>query len=174
MLAPPMQMNRLRVSSPPSISASRRSISSPPMMATALILPAVRNLPFRCEPLMMATIHRTGLRREGAGATAPAGPASWGRSAVNVASSPRVLAASAWPDRSSSSSRVSRPTAAWSPSVRSTASRSASETRRESSGSLNAGPSLTLAYRAVRLRPVHSAVQAGPMRSVSAHAAETP
>jgi hypothetical protein len=45
-------------------------------------------------------------------------------------------AASARPDRSSSSSRVSRPTEACSPSIRSVSSRSASETRREASGSV--------------------------------------
>src|SRR5271165_5768669 len=61
MFAPPIRVNTLRVSSPPSISASRRSISSPPMIATALMLPTARNRPCRCEPLMMATIQRTGL-----------------------------------------------------------------------------------------------------------------
>ena len=61
MFAPPIRVNTLTVSSPPSISASRRSISSPPMTATALMLPTARNRPCRCEPLMMATIQRTGL-----------------------------------------------------------------------------------------------------------------
>ena len=91
---------------------------------------------------MMATIQRTGfLVLTGAGLDPLSWLASCGRSLVSVASSPRVFAASAWLDRSSSSSRVSRPTAAWSPSTRSVASRSASETRRESSGSLTTGPS---------------------------------
>ena len=142
MFAPPISVNTLSVSSPPSISASRRSISSPPMIATALMLPTARNRPCRCEPLMMATIQRTGfLVLTGAGLDPLSWLASCGRSLVSVASSPRVFAASAWLDRSSSSSRVSRPTAAWSPSTRSVASRSASETRRESSGSLTTGPS---------------------------------
>ena len=83
---------------------------------------------------MIATIQRTGfLARVGAGLS---WPASCGRSPVSVASSPRVLAASARLDRSSSSSRVSRPTAAWSPRIRSVWSRSASETRRDASGSV--------------------------------------
>ncbi len=62
----------------------------------------------RCEPPMMAIIQRTG-RFVLAGC---AWPPSWGRSLVSAASSPRVFAARARPDRSSSSSRVSRPTAA--------------------------------------------------------------
>jgi len=56
----------------------------------------------------MATIQRTGCFLEGGGLDVP----SAGRSLVSVASSPRVLAVSARPDRSSSSSSVSRPTAA--------------------------------------------------------------
>src|ERR1700761_253276 len=86
-----MTATRLRVSSPPSISASRRSISSPPMIAMELMLPTARNRPRRCEPDMIATIQRTGflasaaagLRRvagqggdlaPGLGSQRPAGP----------------------------------------------------------------------------------------------------
>ena len=105
MFAPPMIATRLIVSSPPSISASRRSISSPPMIEMALMLPTARNRPPRREPDKIATIQRTGfLARVGAGLS---WAASRGRSPVSVASSPRVLAASARLDRSSSSSRVS-------------------------------------------------------------------
>lgn len=43
-----MMETTFSVSSPPSISASRRSISSPPMKFTALTVPAARNLPRRC------------------------------------------------------------------------------------------------------------------------------
>src|ERR1700676_4222835 len=138
MFEPPMRANRLRVSSPPSISASRRSISSPPMIATELMLPTARNRPRRCEPPMTATIQRTGFLV--LDCSAGYCPASAGRSLVRAARSPRVLATRARPDRSSSSSRVSRPTAALSPSARSVTSRSASETRRDSSGSLTTCP----------------------------------
>src|ERR1700760_212005 len=80
---------------------------------------------------MMATNQRTGGLRGPAGL---AEPASAGRSRVTVARSARVLAARARPARSSSSSRVSRPSPAWRLSCWRVASRSESETRSSPSG----------------------------------------
>ena len=83
----------LTVSSPPSISASRRSISSPPMIAMALMLPTARNRPRRCEPLMMATIQRTGFGRSGRWGSGSGPTRSPGLRSGQVAGQRRELAA---------------------------------------------------------------------------------
>ena len=64
---PPQKATAVISTSGPSISARRRSMSHPPMTATALVLPPIRQRPLVLCPLMMATCQRRGLRAGGLG-----------------------------------------------------------------------------------------------------------
>ncbi len=112
----------------PSISARRRSMSQPPMTATALVLRPMRQRPLVLCPLMMAMCQRRA--RLPAGWTSAVG-GGWvsGRSAITASRSPRVLASRASPTRSENSSSVSRPSTTCSRRSVTVRSRSASATR---------------------------------------------
>ncbi len=100
MLMPPQKAKAVISTSGPSISARRRSMSQPPMTATAFVLPPMRQRPLVLCPLMIATCQRLRLagRAERCGGPATPPRASAGRSAMTASSSPRVLASSAAPD----------------------------------------------------------------------------
>ena len=130
MSIPPQKATAVISTSGPSISARRRSMSHPPMTATAFVFPLMRQRPLVLWPLMTATCQR----RFFLGAVPASGRVSaagrvWGRSAMTATRSPRVLAWSAEPTRSENSSSVSRPSTTFSRSWVTVRSRSASATR---------------------------------------------
>ena len=57
-LIPPQKAKAVMTTSGPSISARRRSMSHPPMTATALVLPLMRQRPLVSCPLRTATCQR--------------------------------------------------------------------------------------------------------------------
>ena len=58
MLTPPQNATAVISTSGPSISARRRSMSQPPMTATAFVFPLMRQRPLVLWPLITATCHR--------------------------------------------------------------------------------------------------------------------
>ena len=94
MSIPPQKAKAVISTSGPSISAFRRSMSQPPMTATAFVFPLIRQRPFVLWPLMTATCQRRSflgvpvvdsVRR-------PPAARAWGRSAMTATRSARVLA----------------------------------------------------------------------------------
>ena len=122
---PPQKATAVITTSGPSISAWRRSISHPPMTATAVVRAPTRQRPLAREPLMTATNDRRAGRR----VETSWGTATSGRSAMAACKSPWVRAWRARPTRWVNSSRVSRPSTACSRSWVTARSRSASATR---------------------------------------------
>ncbi len=57
MSMPPQNAKAVISTSGPSISARRRSMSQPPMIATAFVFPLMRQRPLVLWPLMIATCH---------------------------------------------------------------------------------------------------------------------
>ena len=93
---PPQKATAVITTSGPSISAWRRSISHPPMTATAVVRAPTRQRPLAREPLMTATNDRRGGRR----VETSWGTATSGRSAMAACKSPWVRAWRARPTRS--------------------------------------------------------------------------
>ena len=138
MSMPPQKAKAVISTSGPSISALRRSMSQPPMTATAFVFPLMRQRPLVLWPLMTATCQRRsflGVPVEGSGRRSPTGRAS-GRSAMTATRSARVLAERADPTLSENSSSVSRPSTTCSRSWVTVRSRSASATRSASAPAL--------------------------------------
>ena len=134
MLTPPQNATAVISTSGPSISARRRSMSQPPMTATAFVFPLMRQRPLVLWPLITATCHRrfcfAGVAL-GSGKSWSGGPAC-GRWTMTASRSARVRASRASPTLSENSSSVSLPSTTCSRSWVTARSRSASATRRVS------------------------------------------
>ena len=122
---PPQKATAVMTISGPSISAWRRSMSQPPITATAVVRPLSLQRPLAWDPLMTATNQRRERRR----VASSAATARVGRSVMALAMSSRVRARRATPTLSENSSSVRRPTTTCSRRRVTASSRSASDTR---------------------------------------------
>ncbi len=125
MWIPPQKASAVMTTSAPSISAWRRSMSQPPITATAVVRPLSLQRPLACDRLMTATTQRRARLR----VPSSAATARTGRSLMAPAMSSRVRARRATPTLSENSSRVRRPTTTCSRRRVTAWSRSASDTR---------------------------------------------
>ena len=130
MSIPPQKATAVISTSGPSISARRRSMSHPPMTATALVFPLMRQRPLVLCPLMTATCQRRFfLARCRARAGDRRSERACGRSAMTASEVAPGPGLEGRPTRSENSSSVSRPSTTCSRSWVTVRSRSASATR---------------------------------------------